>query len=239
MKSLSKKILLVEDDSKVCSFINRGLTEEGFEMTVAMTGKQGMEWASSTIFDLLILDIMLPDINGLDICKAVRQNNQHIPILFLTALGSAENIALGLDSGADDYLVKPFKFIELVARIKSLLRRSENFENRFVKEEAIYRFSDLQVNDTTKTVSRNNEEISLTSTEYRLLLMFLKNPYRVLSRTDILEHVWGVNFDIGTNVVDVYVNYLRKKLERNQNPRVIHTVIGMGYVLKESDEHTK
>ncbi len=140
MKSLSKKILLVEDDSKVCSFINRGLTEEGFEMTVAMTGKQGMEWASSTTFDLLILDIMLPDINGLDICKAVRQNNQHIPILFLTALGSAENIALGLDSGADDYLVKPFKFIELVARIKSLLRRSENFENRFVKEEAIYRF---------------------------------------------------------------------------------------------------
>ncbi|RNL82726.1 DNA-binding response regulator [Sinomicrobium pectinilyticum] len=234
-----KKILLVEDDSKVCSFINRGLTEEGCEMTVAMTGKQGLEWAQSATFDLLILDIMLPDLNGLDICKKVRQNNQHIPILFLTALGSAENIALGLDSGADDYLVKPFKFIELIARIKSLLRRSENYESRFVKEEAIYRFADILVNDTTKTVTRNKEDINLTSTEYRLLLMFLKNPFRVLSRTDILEHVWGVNFDIGTNVVDVYVNYLRKKLEKNSKPRVIHTIIGMGYVLKENDEHTK
>lgn len=237
--SLTKKILLVEDDSKVCSFINRGLTEEGFEMTVAMTGKQGLEWAESSAFDLLILDIMLPDFNGLDICKAVRESNQRIPILFLTALGSAENIALGLNSGADDYLVKPFKFIELIARIKSLLRRSENYENRFVKEEAIYKFADILVNDTAKNATRGNEDISLTSTEYRLLLMFLKNPFRVLSRTDILEHVWGVNFDIGTNVVDVYVNYLRKKLEKDNRSRVIHTIIGMGYVLKESDEHTK
>lgn len=239
MKFSAKKILLVEDDPKVCSFINRGLTEEGLEMTIAMNGNQGLEWARSSTFDLLILDIMLPGTNGLDICKAVRENNQHTPILFLTALGSAENIALGLDSGADDYLVKPFKFIELIARIKSLLRRAENSENRFVREEAIYRFADLKVNDTTKTATRNQEEISLTSTEYRLLLMFLKNPYRVLSRTEILEHVWGVNFDIGTNVVDVYVNYLRKKLEKASVTRLIHTVIGMGYVLKESDEHTK
>lgn len=239
MTSPARKILLVEDDPKVCSFINRGLSEEGFEMTVAMNGKQGLEWAESSVFDLLILDIMLPDVNGLDICTAVRKDNQRTPILFLTALGSAENIALGLDSGADDYLVKPFKFIELVARIKSLLRRSDNFGNRFIHEEAIYRFADLEVNDTTKTVTRSREEINLTSTEYRLLLMFLRTPYRVLSRQEILEHVWGVNFDIGTNVVDVYVNYLRKKLEKVYKTRLIHTVIGMGYVLKDEDEHEK
>ncbi|RAV29960.1 response regulator transcription factor [Sinomicrobium soli] len=239
MESQAKKILLVEDDSKVCSFINRGLTEAGYEMTIAMSGKQGLEWAQSSGFDLLILDIMLPDINGLDICSAIRKHNQNIPILFLTALGSAENIALGLNSGADDYLSKPFKFIELVARVKSLLRRSDTHENRFVKEEVTYGFSDLKVNDTTKTVTRGSDEISLTSTEYRLLHMFIKTPFRVLSRAEILEHVWGVDFDIGTNVVDVYVNYLRKKLEKGDKPRIIHTVIGMGYVLRENDEYTK
>jgi DNA-binding response OmpR family regulator len=163
-------------------------------------------------FDLIILDIMLPGINGLDVCKEIRKNNKNIPILFLTALSSSENIVLGLESGGDDYLVKPFKFIELVARIKSLLRRSHqnNLETTEVIDENIYQFSDVTVNDYTKKVIRGGEEISLTSTEYKLLLYFLNNPEKVISRAEILDAVWGVNYELGTNVVDVYVNYLRK-----------------------------
>jgi DNA-binding response OmpR family regulator len=186
-------------------------------------------------FDLIILDIMLPGINGLDVCKEIRKNNKNIPILFLTALSSSENIVLGLESGGDDYLVKPFKFIELVARIKSLLRRSHqnNLETTEVINENIYQFSDVTVNDYTKKVIRGGEEISLTSTEYKLLLYFLNNPEKVISRAEILDAVWGVNYELGTNVVDVYVNYLRKKLDNQEENKIIHTVIGMGYVLKK------
>jgi len=188
-------------------------------------------------FDLIILDIMLPGINGLDVCKEIRKNNKNIPILFLTALSSSENIVLGLESGGDDYLVKPFKFIELVARIKSLLRRSHqnnNLETTEIIDENIYQFSDVTVNDYTKKVIRGGEEISLTSTEYKLLLYFLNNPEKVISRAEILDAVWGVNYELGTNVVDVYVNYLRKKLDNQEENKIIHTVIGMGYVLKNS-----
>ncbi len=187
-------------------------------------------------FDLIILDIMLPEMNGLDVCKAIRQMNKQIPILFLTALGTSENVVLGLETGADDYLVKPFKFIELVARIKTLLRRFDNQNSSEIESpnENIFRIADLEVNDYSKTVSRAGKTISLTSTEYRLLFFFLKNKNRVLSRMDILEEVWGVNFDLGTNVVDVYVNYLRKKIEPASEAKLIHTVIGMGYVLKEN-----
>jgi DNA-binding response OmpR family regulator len=178
---------------------------------------------------------MLPGINGLDVCKEIRKNNKNIPILFLTALSSSENIVLGLESGGDDYLVKPFKFIELVARIKSLLRRSHqnNLETTEVIDENIYQFSDVTVNDYTKKVIRGGEEISLTSTEYKLLLYFLNNPEKVISRAEILDAVWGVNYELGTNVVDVYVNYLRKKLDNQEENKIIHTVIGMGYVLKK------
>ncbi|ANW95637.1 two-component system response regulator [Wenyingzhuangia fucanilytica] len=237
MENKKHKILLVEDDVKVCSFINQGLTEQNFEVTIALNGAQGYELASTINFDLLILDIMLPEMNGLDICKAVRVKNNQVPILFLTALGSTENIALGLNSGADDYLTKPFKFIELTARINSLLRRSVNFKPQDV-DENVFSFADVELNDTTKTVTRNNEKLNLTSTEYKLLLAFLKWPKRVLSRVELLENVWGVNYDIGTNVVDVYVNYLRKKLDKNNGEKLIHTVIGMGYVLKHNDEDT-
>ncbi|NIJ44795.1 DNA-binding response OmpR family regulator [Wenyingzhuangia heitensis] len=231
------KILLVEDDVKVCSFINQGLTEQSFDVTIALNGTQGYELASNTNFDLLILDIMLPEMNGLDICKAVRAKNNQVPILFLTALGSSENIALGLNSGADDYLTKPFKFIELTARVNSLIRRSVNFKTQDVAE-TVFSYADVTINDTAKKVTRNNDTLNLTSTEYKLLLAFLKIPNRVVSRTELLENVWGVNYDIGTNVVDVYVNYLRKKLEKNNPQRLIHTVIGMGYVLKEENEDT-
>lgn len=228
-----KKILLVEDDPRVCSFINKGLSENGFEVTVAMDGSMGLQLATRSSFDLLILDIMLPNLNGLELCRQIREHNPSVPILFLTAMGSSENIVIGLESGADDYLVKPFKFIELLARIKTLLRRSgKNGEPKKVEHE-VYVFADVVLDDTQKTVFRNGKEVSLTSTEYRLLLMFMKSPRKVLSRVEILDQVWGINFDMGTNVVDVYVNYIRKKLDKFGEQKLIHTVIGMGYVLKE------
>lgn len=233
-----KKILLVEDEAHVVSFIKKGLSEEGFEVSVAFDGKTGLQLALENTFDLIILDIMLPEMNGLEVCKAIRVENQFVPILFLTALGTSENIVLGLENGADDYLVKPFKFIELVARIKTLIRRAKGKEPKSenkAEEEHTYVFGDLKLNDYTKTVTRANEEISLTSTEYKLLLNFMKNKNKVLSRMDILEAVWGVDYDLGTNVVDVYVNYLRKKIDTKPDEKIIHTIIGMGYVLRENE----
>jgi two-component system, OmpR family, copper resistance phosphate regulon response regulator CusR len=229
-----KKILLVEDEAHVVSFIKKGLYEEGFEVTVAFDGKSGLNLALENNYDLIILDIMLPEINGYDVCKEIRKKDLSIPIIFLSALGTSENIVMGLEHRADDYIVKPFKFIELLARIRNLLRRTENtsLPKPDVQEEFIYRIDDLVVNDYTKTVIRNYQDISLTTTEYRLLLFFIKNKGRVLSRLEILEEVWGVNYDLGTNVVDVYVNYLRKKIEVNREIKLIQTIIGMGYVLK-------
>jgi two-component system, OmpR family, copper resistance phosphate regulon response regulator CusR len=233
-----KKILLVEDESHVVSFIKKGLTEEGFEVSVAFDGKTGLQLALENNFDMIILDIMLPEMNGLEVCKAIRIENQFVPILFLTALGTSENIVLGLENGADDYLVKPFKFIELVARIKTLIRRFKgkvSDSETKSRDKDTYVFADLVLNDYTKTVIRANEEISLTSTEYKLLFYFMKNKNKVVSRMDILEAVWGVNYDLGTNVVDVYVNYLRKKIDTNPDYKLLHTIIGMGYVLKENE----
>ncbi len=232
-----KKIVLIEDESSVVSFIKKGLQELDYEISVALDGSTGIKLVENNDFDMIILDIMLPDINGLEVCKEIRKKNKTVPILFLTALDSSENIVLGLESGGDDYLVKPFKFIELVARIKSLLRRSGHSNGTDLHEvendENTYQFADLTVNDYTKKVVRNGNEISLTSTEYKLLLYFLNNPEKVISRSEILEAVWGVNYELGTNVVDVYVNYLRKKLDSQDDSKIIHTVIGMGYVLKK------
>jgi DNA-binding response OmpR family regulator len=229
-----KKILLVEDEAHVVSFIKKGLFEEGFVVSVAFDGKSGLNLALENNFDLIILDIMLPEVNGYDVCKEIRKKDLSVPIIFLSALGTSENIVMGLEYRADDYVVKPFKFIELLARIRNLLRRTENtsLPKPDAQEEFIYRIDDLVVNDYTKTVIRNYQDISLTTTEYRLLLFFIKNKERVLSRLDILEEVWGVNYDLGTNVVDVYVNYLRKKIEVNSETKLIQTIIGMGYVLK-------
>ncbi|MES2513363.1 MAG: response regulator transcription factor [Bacteroidota bacterium] len=233
-----KQILLIEDETNVVSFIKKGLTEDGYEISVALDGENGLKMALSFNYDLIILDIMLPLLNGLEVCAGIRKQNKQVPILFLTALGTAENIVIGLDKGADDYLIKPFKFIELQARLKSLLRRSNKSIIQVDDEnkEVTYFIDDLILNDTTKSVKRLGESISLTSTEYRLLLMFLQNKNRVLSRVDILEKVWDIGFDMGTNVVDVYVNYLRKKIDKPPHLKLIHTVIGMGYVLKESNE---
>ena len=229
-----KKILLVEDEVNVVSFIKKGLTEEGFEVSVALDGNSGVQMALSSDYDLIILDIMLPDKNGIEVCKELRNNQIQVPILFLTALNTADNIALGLNSGADDYLAKPFKFIELVARIKALLRRASQGGGEAKAKENVYVVANLKVDDDSKTVERNGELISLTATEYRLLVTLLKNKGKVLSRVDLLESAWDINFNLATNVVDVYINYLRKKLDSAYEPKLIHTVIGMGYVLREA-----
>lgn len=229
-----KKILLVEDEVNVVSFIKKGLTEENFEVSVAFNGSTGTEMASGNHYDLIILDIMLPDKNGIDVCRDLRNNQIQTPILFLTALNTADNIALGLNSGADDYLAKPFKFIELLARIKALLRRTNTNGSEIRSKESIYSVANLRVDDNAKTVERNGELISLTATEYRLLLTLIKSKGRVLSRIDLLESAWDINFNLATNVVDVYINYLRKKIDSAYEPKLIHTVIGMGYVLKET-----
>ena len=229
--------MLVEDEASVVSFIKKGLSEEGFEISVALDGNTGYEMIQQAEFDLIILDIMLPGKNGLELCREIRKQNKKVARLMLTALGTAENVVIGFNSGADDYLVKPFKFIELVARVKSLLRRLEPQAREEDLNENIYRFADLELDDYSKTVKRSSRVVTLTSTEYRLLLLFMKSPGKVIARPEILDKVWGVNFDLGTNVVDVYVNYLRKKMEAGGEKRLIQTVVGMGYVIKEADEN--
>ncbi|WP_341904363.1 response regulator transcription factor [Fluviicola taffensis] len=226
-----KKILIIEDDQQISSLVEKGLSEEGFETKIANNGLKGLDEFHFWKPDLIILDLMLPGLNGIQVCSKIREASQ-VPILMLTALGTPENVALGLDSGADDYLPKPFKFIELNARVRSLLRRVENQQSN---PSTVFHFDDLVMDDDKKTVTRGGNQISLTSTEYRLLLLFVMNPRKVFSRIDILEDVWGVDFESGTNVVDVYVNYLRKKLLQFGGSKLIHTVIGMGYVMREEE----
>lgn len=223
------KVLLVEDEPNVAGIIKRGLTENGYSVSVALDGSLGHEMAIKNEFDVIILDIMLSGMNGVEICRKLRQAKVNSPILFLTALGTTENIVAGLDSGGDDYLVKPFKFAELEARIKSLVRR----KNLAVHdEEANHQLEDIVVNFRSKLVTSGGQPVVLTSTEFRLLEFFIRNKNRVVSRMEILEKVWGVDFNMGTNVVDVYVNYLRKKLGAQTGKKLIQTVIGMGYMLK-------
>ncbi|UPT68164.1 MAG: response regulator transcription factor [Sphingobacteriales bacterium JAD_PAG50586_3] len=228
-----KKILLVEDEASAVDFIRKGLTEADYDVSVAFDGDTALKMAEGSTFDLFILDIMMPGKNGIEVCKELRERNVSSPILFLTALGTSENIALGLNIGADDYLIKPFKFIELNARVNALLRRGQQAETQPVQPKNIYTIADLVVNDDAKTVSRNNTDILLTATEYRLLLALIKSRDKVLSRVDLLESAWDINFNLGTNVVDVYINYLRKKVDTDYSTKLIHTVVGMGYVLRE------
>lgn len=222
-------LLLVEDEPNVVSIISRGLTEEGFKVSIAPDGLIGEQMVKNNHFDLIILDIMLPGINGLELCKIIKNEKPNIPIIMLTALGTTENVVNGLDNGADDYLIKPFKFAELFARIRTLLRRYSGI----VSNDQIINIADLQINITAKNVKRNNTDIVLTATEYRLLEYMAKNKSKILSRIDILENVWDIDFNLGTNVVDVYVNYLRKKIDKNSDQKLIHTAVGLGYVLKE------
>lgn len=222
------KILLVEDEPYVAGIINKGLTEKGYSISIAPEGNVGLQMALAHSFDVLILDIMLPGMSGMELCRRLRENKIHSPILFLTALGTTENIVAGLEAGGDDYLVKPFKFAELEARIKSLNRR----KGLVVKEEDIQELDTLRIDFKSKLVEKDGMPVTLTSTEFRLLEYFVRNRNRVLSRMEILEKVWGIDFNMGTNVVDVYVNYLRKKISSNPDKKFIQTVVGMGYMLK-------
>jgi DNA-binding response OmpR family regulator len=227
-------ILRIEDEPDVVDFVKKGLGEESFEVSVALNGKDGLEMVLNNPYDIVLLDIMIPEKNGIEVCKEIREHGIQTPILFLTALNTPDNIALGLNSGADDYLVKPFKFNELIARINAILRRLNMEKMGVPNPQSKYFISNLVLDDEAKMVSRNGKDIALTATEYRLLFTLLKNKGKVLSRMDLLENAWDINFNVGTNVVDVYINYLRKKIDADFEPKLIHTAVGMGYILKES-----
>ncbi|NSL88324.1 response regulator transcription factor [Chitinophaga sp. Mgbs1] len=235
------KLLLIEDEPAVVSVITRGLSEAGYEVSVALDGASGLRMAlDNPSFLLIILDVMLPGMNGIEVCRALRKEQLATPILMLTALGTTENIVMGLDSGADDYLVKPFKLAELEARIRSLLRRKSSAIPPQPESTSLLQLADLELNTDTKSASRQGKNIQLTATEYRLLEFLLKNPRKVLSRMEILEHVWGIDFNMNTKVVDVYINYLRKKINKHSQQELIQTVTGLGYMLRENnaDENT-
>jgi two-component system copper resistance phosphate regulon response regulator CusR len=222
------RILLVEDEPKVAAFIKKGLEEQAYEVDQAYDGFFGSKLALENEYDLIILDVILPQKNGLEVCKEIRQVKPGVAILMLTALGSTDDKILGLDSGADDYLVKPFVFQELVARIRALTRRSYD-----APANEVLRLADLELNLTRKTVSRSGTTINLTAREFALLHYLMRNRGRVVSRVDIIEQVWETSFDTGSNVIDVYINFLRKKIDKDFSPKLIHTLVGMGYVLKE------
>lgn len=223
-------ILLVEDDLRVSELIKRGLDEQGFNTAQAYDGLTGKKLILTQEFNLLITDIILPEINGLELCKEVRNLKPELPILMLTALGTTDDKIEGFDAGADDYLVKPFEMRELVARIKAILKRS--LKN---KSGIILRFSDLEMNLKTKIVKRNNKELNLTLKEFKLLEFLLQNQERVISRKEIAEKVWNTHFDTGTNFIDVYINYLRKKVDKEFDNKLIHTKSGMGFILKSEE----
>jgi two-component system OmpR family response regulator len=221
-----KKILLVEDEVHVVSFIKKGLTEEGFEVSVAFDGKSGLSLALENQFDFIILDIMLPELNGLEVCKEIRKLNLSIPILFLTALGTSENIVLGLDSGADDYLVKPYAFAELSARVEALARRRETGS-----VQTLLRVGDLEMDLIGRSVHRQGQEIDLQPREFQLLEFMMRHAGQAVTRTMLLEKVWEYHFDPQTNVIDVHVSRLRAKIDKGFDRPMLQTVRGAGYRL--------
>lgn len=223
------RILLVEDEPKVSSFIKQGLEENKYDVDIAYDGAMGYELAKRTDYDLMIYDIIIPNMNGLELCKAVREIKPNSPILLLTALGTTDDKVTGFDAGADDYLVKPFEFKELLARIKALTKRGSGI----VETSNSIKVGDLELNLDRKNAKRANKSIELTAKEFALLELLMRNKGKVLSRTQIAEKVWEVNFDTGTNVVDVYVNFLRKKIDKDHEKKLIHTQIGMGYIIRE------
>jgi DNA-binding response OmpR family regulator len=223
------KILLVEDEPKVASFLQKGLSEQSHSVDTAADGITGMRLALGNSYDLIILDNLLPGLSGLEVCRQVRAQNSKVPILMLTALGETDDKIRGLDAGADDYLVKPFAFQELLARIRALSRRRHDPATA----QAVLQLADLSLDPARKQVQRAGQTIQLTAREFALLEYLLRNQGRVVSRVDILEHVWETSFDTGSNVIDVYINFLRKKIDRDFTPKLIHTLVGMGYVMRE------
>jgi heavy metal response regulator len=223
------RLLVVEDEKKVSSFIKKGLEEEGYAVDAAHDGEEGLYMALDGVHDLIILDIQLPKMDGLQVLQEIRKQKVKTPVLLLTVRATIEDKVLGLDSGADDYLTKPFAFQELVARLRALLRR------RAEAEPTVLKVADLELDPAQRTVLRGEEKIDLSPREFSLLDYFMRNSGRVLTRTMITEHVWDYDFDTDTNVIDVYVNYLRKKIDSNRDPGLIQTVRGVGYVLRDSE----
>jgi two-component system, OmpR family, copper resistance phosphate regulon response regulator CusR len=222
------RLLVVEDQKKMANFIKKGLAEVGYSVDHAESGSAAETLVAENEYDLIILDVMLPDQNGFDTARHIRADGYSGPILMLTALSGTKDKVHGLDAGADDYLTKPFAFEELCARVRALLRR----QNPHVKQSAL-KFADLEMDLITRRVTRSGTEVSLTPKEFSLLEYFLRNPNRPISRTSITEHVWDVHFDSDSNVVDVYINMLRKKVDQPFKDKLIHTVVGVGYVLKQ------
>jgi two-component system, OmpR family, copper resistance phosphate regulon response regulator CusR len=224
----NKKILIVEDEVKVATFIKKGLQTQNFEAEVAETGSEAKRFFDDGSFDLIILDIGLPDMSGLEVCEYIREKNTKIPILMLTALGSVADKLSGFEVGTDDYVVKPFDFMELLVRVKALLKRTIEIEQPSEKLQE----ADLELDLKEKVARRDGRVVELTAKEFSLLEYLMLNKGRVVSKVDIAEKVWDINFDTGTNFIEVYVNYLRNKIDKGFSNKLIHTIVGMGYMLK-------
>jgi two-component system, OmpR family, copper resistance phosphate regulon response regulator CusR len=226
------RLLVIEDNVKMAGFIAQGLSEQGYAVDVAHTGEEGEKLAIAAPYDGIILDLMLPDQDGVTICRNLRRGGMKTPILILTALSTTADKVTGLDAGADDYLTKPFEFDELIARVRALLRRGQ------AKEAAVLQFQDLEMDLVGRRVSRGDQRLNLTTKEFSLLEYFMRNPNRVLTRTAIGEHVWDMNFETESNVIDVYISMLRRKIDKGFDQRLIHTVIGAGYMLSAEGPET-
>lgn len=222
------KLLLIEDEPKTLQSIRQGLEENGYEVDIAYDGLIGKQLARSNAYQLIISDIIIPGINGIELCREIRSWGDETPILMLTALGTTDDKVTGLDAGADDYLVKPFEFKELLARVRALTKRGSTVSHTA----QVLKFADLEVSLDAKTVYRSGNKINLTAREFNLLVYLIRNQGRVISKVEIAEQVWDIGFDTGTNVIEVYVNYLRKKIDKDYPVKLIHTQFGMGYVLK-------
>jgi two-component system copper resistance phosphate regulon response regulator CusR len=226
-----RKILIVEDEKKIANTLKKGLTEIGYYADVAFDGLIGKRLFFANQYDLIILDINLPGITGYELCRIIRDHNQQVPVIMLTAMTTTDDKIEGFDSGTDDYMIKPFEFKELLVRIRALLKRTQKQQ---LPSGNILKLGGLEMNLETKEVKRDNQVIPLTSKEFQLLEYFMRNRNRVLSRADIAVSVWDIDFDTKTNVIDVYVNYLRNKIDKNFETKLIHTQVGMGYILKEN-----
>lgn len=226
---VESRILIIEDDQRVAELIKRGLTEQEFNCDVAYDGLLGLKMILHNEYDLVITDIILPKMDGLDLSREIRSLKPNMPIIMLTALGTTDDKIEGFDAGADDYMVKPFEMRELIVRIRVLLKR---YKNNAAVSGSLLKFHDLEMNLHTKIVRRNAIEISLTPKEFKLLEYMIQNAERVLSRNEIADKVWDTQFDTGTNFIDVYINYLRKKVDKDFDKKLIHTKSGMGFVLK-------
>ena len=224
------KILVIEDEKRVADLLKIGLEENGYQVLVAYDGEMGWRLFQSNDFQLIISDIILPKLNGFELCQKIRKADEEIPILMLTALGTADDKLEGFDVGADDYMVKPFDFRELLARVRVLLKRRAVAKVDVVKEIS---YADLYINLERQEVTRNGEPVKLSPKEYNLLVYLVENAERVVSRVEIAEKVWNTHFDTGTNFIDVYINYLRKKMDENFEVKLIHTKPGVGFILTD------